>query len=82
MLLSMAEPMQGIGWNLSGTELGQPHPHTLSAVAVSGQNEEPSIPVLESPLEPASRFSSLVRAFKNAYIATSFELDGLMAFPS
>ena len=39
-------------------------------------------PVLESPPEPASLFSSLLGACKHAYFATSFELVGLMAFPS
>ena len=39
-------------------------------------------PVLESAPEPASQFSSLLGAFKNTYIATSFEVVGLMAFPS
>ena len=40
------------------------------------------VPVLESPPEPASRFSSLLGACKNAYFATSFEVVGLMAFSS
>ena len=38
--------------------------------------------VLECAPEPASRFLSLLRACKNTYFATSFEVVVLMAFPS
>ena len=44
--------------------------------------KRPAAPVLESPLEPASRFSCLLGACKSAYLGTSFEFIGLMAFPS
>ena len=60
---------------------GQAWQHEFLSERVSVHSKMVS-PVLESPTEPASRFSSLLGACKNAYFATSFELVGLMVFPS
>ena len=65
--------------------MGQSDPSPFGNAGINSESAwlwsvEP--PVLESPQEPASWFSSLLGACKNTYFATSFELLGLMAFPS